>query len=180
MKCPTTQNPNTGSFVCSAAPVFHSLRLHIITNFSQKLLPVSSWATLDTYKGYKCLNLNTNKICFSRHVTFDESSFPFVTPNDSQSPQPEQLSPLFLTPISISQNSTSQNNNLHQVPANTHPTSSSETNFVPLSPQVQPIQLVAPMVQTSTHHMITRHKIGSLKTRARLNLFHHTPKPKAH
>jgi hypothetical protein len=29
------------------------------------------------YKGYKCLDLNTNRIYISRHVIFDESSFPF-------------------------------------------------------------------------------------------------------
>nr|GEU29738.1 ribonuclease H-like domain-containing protein [Tanacetum cinerariifolium] len=29
------------------------------------------------HRGYRCLDLNTNKIIISRHVTFDETSFPF-------------------------------------------------------------------------------------------------------
>ncbi|GJR28526.1 ribonuclease H-like domain-containing protein [Tanacetum coccineum] len=39
------------------------------------------------HRGYRCLDLNTNKIIFSRHVTFDETVFPFgsMTPNASPS-----------------------------------------------------------------------------------------------
>ena len=32
---------------------------------------------LDHHKGYFCLDLSTNRIIISRHVTFDEASFPF-------------------------------------------------------------------------------------------------------
>ncbi|PKU85167.1 Retrovirus-related Pol polyprotein from transposon TNT 1-94 [Dendrobium catenatum] len=35
----------------------------------------------DQYKGCKCLDISTNKILISRHVTFDELSFPFQTHN---------------------------------------------------------------------------------------------------
>lgn len=38
------------------------------------------------HRGYKCLDLSTNKIIISHHVTFDESSFPFAkihTPSTS-------------------------------------------------------------------------------------------------
>lgn len=37
------------------------------------------------HKGFHCLDLQTKKIIISRHVTFDESIFPFgsMTPNSS-------------------------------------------------------------------------------------------------
>ncbi|KAL4588677.1 hypothetical protein LXL04_001570 [Taraxacum kok-saghyz] len=39
------------------------------------------------HKGYRCLNLDTNKIVISRHVVFDETVFPFgsMTPNSPPS-----------------------------------------------------------------------------------------------
>ncbi|GKB01676.1 ribonuclease H-like domain-containing protein [Tanacetum coccineum] len=39
------------------------------------------------HRGYRCLDLNTNKIILSRHVTFDETIFPYgsMTPNTSPS-----------------------------------------------------------------------------------------------
>jgi hypothetical protein len=29
------------------------------------------------HKGYRCLDLNTNRVIISRHVIFDETTFPF-------------------------------------------------------------------------------------------------------
>ncbi|PKU63435.1 Retrovirus-related Pol polyprotein from transposon TNT 1-94 [Dendrobium catenatum] len=50
-------------------------------------------------KGYKCLDLITNKIVVSRHVIFDESKFPFQH-SDSQITIPERMSsnPSMLVP----------------------------------------------------------------------------------
>jgi hypothetical protein len=46
-----------------------------------KLAPRSSCCVLlgyfHQYKGYKCLNLRNNKILMSKHILFDEHSFPF-------------------------------------------------------------------------------------------------------
>ncbi|GJR64758.1 ribonuclease H-like domain-containing protein [Tanacetum coccineum] len=41
----------------------------------------------DHHRGYRCLDLNTNKIIISRHVTFDETVFPFgsMTPTSPPS-----------------------------------------------------------------------------------------------
>jgi hypothetical protein len=30
------------------------------------------------HKGYRCLDLNTNRVIISRHVIFDETTFPFA------------------------------------------------------------------------------------------------------
>ena len=49
------------------------------------------------HRGYKCLDLATNRVIFSRHVTFDENSFPFSV---SSSPSPSDYH--FLDDDSIS------------------------------------------------------------------------------
>lgn len=47
-----------------------------------KLAPRSSVCVFlgypDHHKGYRCLDLSTNRIIISRHVTFDKNSFPFA------------------------------------------------------------------------------------------------------
>jgi hypothetical protein len=45
------------------------------------------------HKGYQCLDLTTNRVIVSRHVVFDESSFPFQ--QHCPSPPPNELD--FLT-----------------------------------------------------------------------------------
>jgi hypothetical protein len=50
-------------------------------NSPHKLAPRSSCCVLleysHIYKGYKCLDLQTNKILISKHVLFNEHTFPF-------------------------------------------------------------------------------------------------------
>jgi len=41
------------------------------------------WVSIST-KGYRCLDLKTNKIIISRHVYFDEDTFPAANQNLSQ------------------------------------------------------------------------------------------------
>ncbi|XP_071740817.1 uncharacterized protein [Rutidosis leptorrhynchoides] len=57
-----------------------------------------------THRGYKCYNLQTRTIIISRHVLFNETSFPF---DKSQTPQPEQYdvlhSPISILPTNIPQ-----------------------------------------------------------------------------
>jgi hypothetical protein len=43
------------------------------------------------HKGYRCLNFTMNRLLISRHVVFDESSFPFA----SSDPPPDDLDSLF-------------------------------------------------------------------------------------
>jgi hypothetical protein len=50
---------------------------------AHKLAPRSRPCVLLGYphehKGYRCMDIKTRKVVTSRHVTFDESSFPFST-----------------------------------------------------------------------------------------------------
>ena len=47
-----------------------------------KLAPRSTECVLlgfpDNHKGYRCLDLSTNRVIISRHVAFDEQQFPFL------------------------------------------------------------------------------------------------------
>lgn len=57
----------------------------------------------DQYKGYKCLNRNSNSICISRHVTFSENVFPFRTNIDRTQHQQSETAPSLLIPTSYVQ-----------------------------------------------------------------------------
>jgi hypothetical protein len=57
------------------------------------------------HKGYRCLDLASNQIIISRHVLFDESSFPFVEISDPPSSSFDFLSELDCTPLPIGTNS---------------------------------------------------------------------------
>jgi hypothetical protein len=75
-------------FGCTCYPNLSATTAH-------KLAPRSSLCTFLGYspnhKGYRCLDLQTNRVILSRHVVFDEHSFPFA----QQSSPPEDLD--FLT-----------------------------------------------------------------------------------
>jgi hypothetical protein len=60
-----------------------------------KVAPHSCWCVFfghsSEHKGYMCLDLSTNHLLVSRHVIFDESSFPFA----SSGTPPDDLDSLF-------------------------------------------------------------------------------------
>jgi len=62
-------------FGCRCYPNLSSIAPH-------KLSPRSTFCVFFGYsaehKGYRCLDLSTDRLIVSRHVTFDESSFPFA------------------------------------------------------------------------------------------------------
>jgi hypothetical protein len=68
-------------FGCCCYPNLSSTTAH-------KLAPPSSLCVFLRYsaehKGYRCLDLSSHRVLISRHVTFDESSFPF--PEQSTAP----------------------------------------------------------------------------------------------
>jgi GAG-pre-integrase domain len=107
------------------------------------------------YKGYKYLDLRTNRIYISRHVIFDEQSYPF---KDCSQSQPPTASSDSLCPLKLL--------NLYS-----HPLSPPTTPSLPPIPPVTQIYyrrrcrsnallpLPAPSPQaTNSHHMITRAK----------------------
>jgi Reverse transcriptase (RNA-dependent DNA polymerase) len=77
---------------CSCYPYTRPYAAH---KLSPRSTPCVFLGYSNMYKGYKCLNLNTNKIYISRHVIFDEYSFPFTktsTPvTSSLTPHPSSL-----------------------------------------------------------------------------------------
>jgi len=50
-------------------------------------------------KGYHCLDLTSNKVIISRHVMFDESSFPLIESNSTPSSNFDFLSKFALAPL---------------------------------------------------------------------------------
>lgn len=82
-------------FVCTCYPFLGPYR-------KDKLSPKSAKCTFIGYspmhKGYKCYDNNTKKTFISRHVVFEESSFPFCTCNST----PSELDNTTITlPISL-------------------------------------------------------------------------------
>ncbi|KAI3760479.1 hypothetical protein L1987_50874 [Smallanthus sonchifolius] len=105
-------------FGCLCYPNLSSTRPH-------KLAPRSTPCVFlgypANYRGYRCLEISTGKTIFSRHVTFDETHFPFANP--SQPPPNHSFldpSPLIFTQPTPS---TSPTNN----PSTTCPTNTNST-----------------------------------------------------
>jgi hypothetical protein len=85
------------------------------------------------HKGYQCLDLNTNHLLVSRHIVFDESSFPFA----SSSTPPDDLDSLFLSspavcPIAL-----------------TYPSSIAGTSEPDVTPRAAPAPQPAPRVASA-------------------------------
>jgi hypothetical protein len=49
------------------------------------------------HKGYRCLDLTTNRLLISRHIIFNKSSFPFA----SSDPPPDDLDSLFSSSLAV-------------------------------------------------------------------------------
>ncbi|GJS20513.1 ribonuclease H-like domain-containing protein [Tanacetum coccineum] len=118
------------------------------------------------HRGYRCLNLNTNEIIISRHVTFDETVFPFGSMTPTKPPSYQFLddnldtSPIalcLLTTPTSPQQTPPQTTNPQTTPQAIPPTSLSTP-----SPQTTPTLRVTPPPPpppTLKHPMVTRSKV---------------------
>lgn len=132
------------------------------------------------YKGYKCLDPTTGKVYMSRHVVFDESSFPLKTPSLTTSPNSpftlliskwisppvSILGPYNVPSIPCSPPTAPASPLSSTLPSVTFPSSPPPT--VPpstVTPSLVPV-IAAPclLAESSTlHHMVTRSKFGISK-----------------
>ncbi|GJS63577.1 ribonuclease H-like domain-containing protein [Tanacetum coccineum] len=115
--------------------------------FDHKLQPRSTACVFLGYpalhRGYRCLDLSTNKIIISRHVNFDEEQFPFgsmtpdmppsydflLPPNNTSSPTPASPATSPFNPYI---------NNLHSHTATHHPSEQNNTSSSTLQAQLPP------------------------------------------
>jgi len=162
-------------------------------NTSHKLVPRSSPCIFLGYpshhRGYRCLDLSTKKIILSRHVTFDESVFPFASMTPTQPPsytfldsniEPNAISKQLLTspsPSSSIDNPTPHQESPSQLYLNLSSSATAPTSSVPPQPRS-----THPMPPSSSHQMTTRSKQGITKPIQRLNLLTTSisPIPRSH
>ncbi|KAI0516474.1 hypothetical protein KFK09_009149 [Dendrobium nobile] len=129
----------------------------------------------DKYKGYRCLDAEHNRIITSRHVKFNELSFPFSCNVPVPDPPPGDIYPYLLIPTSPA--SDFQVNSVKQYKPQdvcaTQPTSRTPQPTGSSNSEVaSSAEPVIPTVPHKQHPMVTRTKTGSLKPRQRLNLLH--------
>jgi histone deacetylase 1/2 len=85
----TIQNRTPHRALFGTPPTYDHLRIfgcrcypNLSSTMPHKLAPRSAECVLlgypDNHKGYRCLDLSTNRVIISRHVTFDEHQFPFT------------------------------------------------------------------------------------------------------
>ncbi|GKB05788.1 ribonuclease H-like domain-containing protein [Tanacetum coccineum] len=105
------------------------------------------------HHGYRCLDLTTNKIIISRHVTFDEHPFPYgsITPSSSYefldtSPLPIIRHVIHNSPHNTPPPTPTVDSPIPQTPTHTHPTPTPNQPSGP-PPGFSPLTLAQ-----STHH----------------------------
>ncbi|KAJ8617569.1 hypothetical protein MRB53_013755 [Persea americana] len=73
--------PDYGSLRVFWCKCFPYLRDYATSKFDPRSLPCTFLGYSHTYKGYRCFHPPTGRIYSSRHVVFDETSFPFKDPS---------------------------------------------------------------------------------------------------
>ena len=126
-----------------------------------------------SHRGYQCLHLPSKRIYISRHVLFDESSFPFSRLSPAPSPAPPPQTLLYPLPLNPSLPPNTPNAVLAPMdipsaqqiePSSpTQSLTSSPTNTISFSSQQ-----VAPMVPANEDPPPPRH---AMQTRSRNNIF---------
>ncbi|GJY24615.1 ribonuclease H-like domain-containing protein [Tanacetum coccineum] len=143
------------------------------------------------HRRYRCLDLNTNKIIISRHVTFDETVFPFgsMTPTKPLSYKflddnlDTSLIALHLLTTHTSPQQTPPQTTLKTTPQTTSqstpptPLSTPSPQTTPTPPPTTPLPPPPPPPPTSQHPMITCSKVGIVKANPKYNLHVTTSSP---
>jgi Reverse transcriptase (RNA-dependent DNA polymerase) len=118
------------------------------------------------HKGYRCLDLTTNKVYLSKHVIFHETSFPFTNSSSSSSPLSVISSTVFSPLVVLNYPSVSA-----ELPTFQHTKHTSSFSNVPLPItrvyerrcDIKPSSLLGAVspTPTPTHSMLTRSKTKS-------------------
>jgi hypothetical protein len=120
------------------------------------------------HKGYRCLDLTTNRLLISRHVIFNESSIPFASSN----PPPDDLESLFSSSPAV-----------HPI-ASPYPSSiagTSETVDMPCAALTSlPAPRVAPMSMTAPRAAPTQSRCPHLRHARPRRLRPHHARPRFH
>ncbi|KAJ4790150.1 polyprotein [Rhynchospora pubera] len=140
-----------------------------------RALPCVFLGYAQSQKGYRCLHIPTNKIYISRHVQFDEDTYPFslqstTSSNNSTSTNFNSILSVVhstppISPTNNNNNTTTLTNETTPVPAindNTAPSLIPHTSPSTPLPAQTPIP---PSIQTTSHHMTTRQKDNTRKAR---------------
>ncbi|KAK8937455.1 hypothetical protein KSP39_PZI012258 [Platanthera zijinensis] len=143
-----------------------------------KLLPRSKPCVFvgfpTNHRGYKCLDILTGKFIISRHVTFDERTFPFSSPHQPPTSTTPPLSdeppyPTFMLPPAGPP---------HPPPTPNHPTTCCPPSTLPSHTNTMPD------ATRPSHRMATRSQHDITKPRIPFNLsMHHSsisPLPQSH
>jgi len=182
-RMPTVSKVSPWELLFHRSPSYQSLRIFGCSCFpwlqpysKSKLAPKSTQCVFLGYsinhKGYKCLDLNSHKIHISRHVVFDESSFPYHRPV-SAAPSSLPLSSTSLSPTIPTQLTFTTNLDHPASPLSSSTLSPSSVfspspllNSSPMNLPSSSLSSPSPNPVINTHPMQTRSKSGIYKHKA--------------
>ncbi|GKC90102.1 ribonuclease H-like domain-containing protein [Tanacetum coccineum] len=167
---------------------------HLDTNhkLEPRATPSIYLGQASNHRGYRCLDLKTNKIIISRHVTFDETVFPYgstqpvlpptytflddisnIIPPTIPTNPAVQLRPKPITPIHNTENQAhsppSSTFAVQQKTPTTTQSPATQNEHVAQSPTIIPDPPENPN-PVSVHSMVTRFRVGTNRPTERLNL----------
>jgi Reverse transcriptase (RNA-dependent DNA polymerase) len=136
------KNPDYSMFKVIGCKCYPYTRPYASNKLDPRSVPCVFLGYSTIYKGYKCLDIKTNKTYLSRHVVFDETSFPFKQQESKSSPTSTDTTSSSLTVLknefhipSTSHSSSTTSDSL------SHPTTPTKQTPLPIvvnSPTPQP------------------------------------------
>ena len=167
-------------FGCTCYPNTSSTRPHKLATRSVRCVFLGYPAD---FRGYRCLDITIGRIILSRHVTFDETSFPFSSPttNHNYSFLDSDVSPLLFQPQAASPSPP----NSPTIPPRTiityrrrqcHPAPAPPSPPPPLSTD-HDLNPPPPSAPAPSHPMTTCSKVGTVKPKLPFNFSVTSSKP---